>query len=127
MAKPRRIELDLGTVSLQGFPTEVADKLEEHILSFNKSAVPPKETLEHITQQIKAPTPEAPVEVVAKPTVNLDKRAIGLTVHENKYKVVTIAYNIDSKEASVITMQLTDGKRDGINKFKQTASELNFV
>lgn len=128
MSRPRKIYLDLGEISLMGFPKEVADALESHIENFNKSAVPPTETLEDLKTQVKnVAEPVTPAQVVNKDALTLPHRAVGLAVHDNKYKVVTVALNLDTKEASVITVQNTDGKSDGINKFKQTASELRFV
>lgn len=125
--RPRRILLDLGEVSLLGFPKEVADALQEHIENFNKSAVPPVETFETVLASVKNPPAEVITEIVAKDLTTMPYRAVGLSVHENKYKVVTVAFNLDTKEATVVDFKVTDGKADGINKFKCTASDLRFV
>lgn len=118
MARPRELELEQGTVFLQGFPKEIADELSAHIKSFGK----PQEQTTAL-----ASTSADEVKVVDK--VIMTDKAIGLRINkaQNKVEMVTVVYNADTKEAQVESVVPADGMKDAIIKFKMAACDLNFV
>lgn len=117
MSRPRVLNLAEGTVSLQGFPKEVADALAAHVKAFGTTATA-------IAEEVKAAIP------LPAPTKGTPDTAIGLSqdINTRQYTLVSIAYNKDTKEAVVTKIEaINEYKRDAVTKFKTAASDLNFV
>lgn len=111
MARPRSIKLELGTVELQNFPKEEADKLQQYIESYNSPCV------EKLVEATK--------EVINSELAN---KAVGTRhVEGNHYQLITVAYNAETKEASVQTIKDCNGKVEAVKEFKRAAVENKFA
>jgi hypothetical protein len=124
MSRPRILKLKEGEVSLQGFPKETADALSSYIKSFGNVVTP-------ATVTTLSSTP-APIETSA-PTSNnssnspLLGRAIGTIQHGKDFYLVTLAYDLDTKESKILTEQKLLSSREAPGSFKVAADKLRFV
>lgn len=118
MARPRTIKLADGEISLHGFSKENADALSAHIESFGKPspvvAAPAEAAL-----AVAAPTPEAPAVYTGK--------AIGISHVGNDRHLVTVSYDLATKQAVIDSAEPAQGQRDAAIKFKMAASKHRFV
>jgi len=123
MARPKTITLEHGTVSLQGFPKEVSEALAEHIKNYGKPA-----STEATTSTVSIPTSSVTTPIpVNQVSSELTDTAVGVRQIGNKYELVLVKYNAQTKDASVLTVEPYEFRREAIMKFKMKASELNFV
>lgn len=130
MARPKTIQLEAGTVLLQGFPKEVSEKLTSYIKAFELPvAVEPS-----IVPEVKLPVLEVINSMIAPQTPtnnvkleNLPQRAIGVYKDKNDVRLVTVAYNQDTNEALVERQEKMDNNRDSSIRFKMLSDKLGFV
>lgn len=123
MSRPKTVKLEHGEVSLHGFPKEVSDSLVQHIKGFNKPTivVPGGTPLDEIVHK-----PHQTTKVKTEDS-NFTDTALGIRQVGNKYELVYVKYNADTKEAIVDKVHAEDFRRDVTTKFKMAASELKFV
>ena len=113
MARPKTIELENGTVSLQGFPKEVSDKLATYIKQFEEAVV-----------IVPTGTPLPTVDETPGP---LPSKALGVYENGNDVRLVTVAYNVDNHQARVVNVEQLENKRSSSTKFKMAALREKFV
>jgi len=124
MALPREIQLENGTVSLQGFPKEVADVLSEHIRAFGQAKViiPQGSVLDSLD------VPADDFNPTSAPKVeDLPHRALGVYRQDKLNRIVTVAYNLDTKQALVVDVKGAIDNKDASTQFKMAADKLRFV
>lgn len=113
MARPRVFKLDNGEVSIQGFSTETANKLEEHISQFGKTSAP-----------VAAGT-EAPVVISDLMETSL---GFGFNKQTKKWELTIVKFNPVTKQARVMEVKdMGDFKQQAVNKFKIELVERGFV
>lgn len=116
LARPRNLEFEGGTVSLQGFSKEVADKIEDHVSSVFKDGPPTLLTESEASEKPKA-TQGALTHV-----------AVGTYFDKGGWYTVTVKYSPISHEASVDKVTAVGPeKAESIEKFKILAVENNLV
>jgi hypothetical protein len=126
MARPRVIELEQGTVSLQGFSKDVADTLTEYIKRFNSPTIINSSGTLLETALPVLSDKEDEVNLAALDT--LPNRAIGLHVtSKHDIKLVTVAYNIETGQGLVEKEEKYDNIRDANTRFKMAADKYRFV
>lgn len=124
MARPKVVQLEHGTVSLQGFPKEISDALVEYIKNFNQpvTLTPPSKLLESSLVESLVVEEDTPISLQ-----DLPSRAIGVYSDGTDRRLVTVAYNLDTKEALVESDVKCEGMRDSSMKFKMAADKHKFV
>lgn len=121
MPRPRIIAFDGGTVSLQGYSTEKADKLEA-ILTDLVSGVPSTDR-----GPVDLPTPVIPVESTRD---NLPEVALGYSYNKERkvYELAEIHYDPSTKETKFVRLaDIGDTRPMAIAKLKITMVEKGFV
>lgn len=117
--RPKVFAFNEGTVSLQGFDSDLSDALAEHIRNFGK----------------EAPVQELPVaalpppEVLATPGVYAAK-AIGtyLNPKTNKYQFITVGVDPATKTSFVEQVEdISEFHRESAVAFKRKAFDLKFI
>lgn len=137
MSRPKTIELENGTVSLSGFPKEVSEALAEYIRAFgkvNKHAGSSFDCFlkeEHITlDQVKEVAilgAQAGASLATPSLEELPNRAVGIYRDGPLNRVVTVAYNLDTKQALVTDIKGAIDFKDATTQFKMAADKLRFV
>ena len=122
MARPREIKLESGgTIKLQDVPKELADKIEA--LATGKSLGVEQEVL-------AVPRQEPPKNNEVISSDGFLNTALGLIKRDNKYDVVVVKFDPESKQAIVTEFIYAGDFRDrAFNKFKQEVVQrkLNLV
>lgn len=103
MARPREIDFKNGTVFLQNFPPDVANKLEEYLLKFDTPAS---------LNEVSTPAPGL-VMPLPSPGENLTDKAIGFRLNPltARFELVTVSYNASTKEAQVTEVKDAGSER----------------
>ncbi len=116
MARAKEVKLGTGSVFLNNFSREKAEKLTELLNKFHASYESGKD--EDVVLD-EAPHLEG----------LMSEKAIGVAYDKasNRQVAVTVVYNLETKEAKVDHVIACDGLRDAGNKFKMLASDLRFV
>ena len=100
MAKPRKVQLEQGTVLLSGFPKDIANAIEAHIANFTYAV---KDST-GMTATLLVPPEDKEVSNSKELRVFQDK-ALGLReikdVSPRQWEVVVVGYNSTTKEAAV--------------------------
>jgi hypothetical protein len=125
MARPRIIKLEHGEVSLQGFPKEIADALSEHINNFGRTALVDKTLVEEIQQTNK--NLEEGLKLLEPSLEELTSRAIGVHVDGKQHSLVTVAYDVNTKNAKVEHVLKCFDARECRMEFKKAADRNKFV
>lgn len=130
MPRPRKIKFEQGTVYLQDFPKELADRLETHIEEFFTAGDGPPRGLVSETDLKEVTLEESPVlekivnnSLPCPPNVQLKEKALGVVGNT----VYTVSYNPETNEANIESKEPQLNKLEAINRFKRKAVDLNFV
>lgn len=123
MARPRVIELDGGTVSLQGFTPEKANELVA--LLKNEKVV--EVTTPALLSQVES---KVPVEVQSNQVSNYSEIAIGIWNNKERVQFELFEIKFDPKTKMAIVANVSDAgsyKAFAINNFKFAAVKLGLI
>ncbi len=136
MARPKTIKLASGTVELHGFPKELSAALATYIEDYDRVKNSGAMQVFAATE-IKRPAAE-PVDaiytdetyaqqlVTAEPTT-LASRTIGTNLDGGEFHLVTVAYDLITKECRVEKVEKAGSLRDVSTQFKIAADKYKFV
>jgi hypothetical protein len=112
VARPRRVKLGEGEITLHNYTPEFADKLQKHLDSFREEVIGPK--VGDIVE-----LKEDSIEVVDTTTLSCTALDLYQDPKTKEYQVVFIKYNPVSKSAKVVDFRNAGSFRNaGINNFK---------
>lgn len=130
MSRPKTIELENGTVSLSGFPKEVSEALAEYIRAFGKEQIvilAGTDVNKHTGSTLDSFLKEEKIEISSISLDSLPHRAVGIYREGRINRVVTVAYNLDTKQALVADVKGAIDHKDATTQFKMAADKLRFV
>lgn len=120
LAKPRRIKLESGTVLLSGFPKEIANELENHILKFKMPEPSACSSTTKVEEQNEVKVEQKQEE--AEEQVKLhNNKAIGLYEKSpGQFEVVVVGYDCELNEANIEEVKNAgDFKQHAISVYQQ--------